>query len=308
MAWAELSDVRCYYELVGEGDPLVMIPGLGGNCRVWDSIVPFLADQFTVILVDNRGLGRSTPRRPPRTLADYSADIAELLDKLQLDRAHVLGLSLGGIIAQRFAIDHPSRVDRLVLVSCAARFTSYLHRVTALLGHSLRRFPRSVFVQTMEMLTTAPFYLDANAEEIDRMARERVHAGVPARAMGAQLRALLASEINPADYKIINPTLVVAAEHDHLIPNCYARRMADDIPGSQYVLIPGAGHNPMVEMPELVLPIIARFLKGEQVGARSGQTTDRSASPSACDDDDNTINRSLGTEQLAKSSPGGRHP
>src|SRR5215216_5896611 len=136
MAWAELSDVRCYYELVGEGDPLVLIPGLGGNCRVWDPIAPLLAEHFNLILLDNRGLGRSVARRKPRTLADYSSDLAELLDKLQLDRAHVLGLSLGGIIAQRFAIDHPSRVDRLVLVSCAARFTSYLMRITALLGHS----------------------------------------------------------------------------------------------------------------------------------------------------------------------------
>src|SRR5437773_4371679 len=125
MAWAELSDVRCYYEVVGEGDPVLFVAGLGGNCRVWDPVIPYLAQEFSCILTDNRGLGRSVARRKPRTLADYSADMAELLDKLQLERAHVLGLSLGGIIAQRFAIDHPSRVDRLVLVSCAERFTAY---------------------------------------------------------------------------------------------------------------------------------------------------------------------------------------
>src|SRR5690242_8503079 len=150
MAWAELSDVRCYYETLGEGDPLLLIPGLGGHCRVWDPIAPAFANDFSVILVDNRGIGRSVARRKPRSLADYSADLAELLDRLQLDRVHVLGLSLGGIIAQRFAIDHPSRVDRLVLVSCADRFTAYLHRITALLGHSLRRFPRRMFLQMME--------------------------------------------------------------------------------------------------------------------------------------------------------------
>ena len=261
MAWAELSDVRCYYETLGEGEPLLLIPGLGGNCRVWDPVAPLLAADFSVILIDNRGIGRSQPKRKVRTLADYSADLAELLDRLQLDRAHVLGLSLGGIIAQRFAIDHPSRVDRLVLVSCTDRFSAYLLRITQLLGHSLRRFPRRMFLQMMELLCTAPLYLDANVHAIDREADARCKTGVPARAMGAQLRALLRSEVEPSDYRIVAPTLVVAGEHDHLIPHCYARIMADKIPGSRFVLVPGAGHNPMVERPDVVLPLIARFLR-----------------------------------------------
>lgn len=261
MAWAELSDVRCYYETLGEGEPLLLIPGLGGHCRVWDPIAPHLAADFSLILIDNRGIGRSVPRRKPRTLTDYSADIVELLDELQLDRVHVLGLSLGGIIAQRFAIDHPSRIDRLVLVSCADRFSSYLVRMTQLLGHSLRRFPRRVFLQMMEVLCTAPLYLDANIVQIDQEADLRCKAGVPARAMGTQLRALLRSEVPVADYRITAPTLVVAGEHDALIPNCYAKLMADKIPGSQFVLIPGAGHNPMIEKPDTVLPLITRFLR-----------------------------------------------
>ena len=272
MAWAELSDVRCYYELHGEGEPLLLVPGLGGNCRVWDPIAPLLADQFSLILFDNRGIGRSAARRKPRTLADYSADMAELLDVLRLDRAHVLGLSLGGIIAQRFAIDHPGRVDRLVLVSCTDRFSAYLLRITALLGHSLRRFPRRVFVQMMELLCTAPLYLDANEKQLDAEAEERCKAGVPARALGTQLRALLRSEVDPADYRITAPTLVVAGEHDALIPNCYARLMAGKISGSRFALVPGAGHNPMAEMPDVVLPMIAKFL-------RTGEVDDSAPAP-----------------------------
>src|SRR5438067_2014048 len=261
MAWAELSDVRLYYEVVGDGDPLLLIPGLGNTCRVWDSVAPELAEHFTLIMVDNRGLGRSVARRKPRVLADYSADYAELLDELQLDRAHVLGLSLGGVIAQRVAMDHPSRVDRLVLVSCTDRFSAYLHRMTALLGHSLRRFPRAMFVQTMQVLCTAPQYLDENVDEIDRESRKRVDAGVPARAMATQLRALLRSEVEPERYQIPVPTLVVSGEHDALIPNCYARSMADKIPGSRFVMVPDAGHNPMAEMPDTVLPVITEFLR-----------------------------------------------
>jgi len=266
MAYAELTDVRSYYELIGEGEPLLLIPGLGGTCRVWDAIAPELAAQFSLILVDNRGIGRSVARHKPRTLADYGADLVELLDELQLDRAHVLGLSLGGIIAQRFAADHPSRVDRLVLVSCAHRFTAYLRGMASLLGHSLRRFPRRVFVQTMELLGTAPLYLDANEQEIESLVGQRCREDLHARAMAVQLRCLLRSEVDPDEFRISAPTLVVAGEHDALIPNCYARLMAERIPGSRFVLVPGAGHNPMVEVPQAVLPQIAQFLHGSAAG------------------------------------------
>jgi pimeloyl-ACP methyl ester carboxylesterase len=260
MAWAELTDVRAYYEVLGEGEPLLLIPGLGATCRVWDPIVPHLAEHFSLVLVDNRDIGLSKGRRRVRTLADYSTDLVELLDLLRIDRAHVLGLSLGGIIAQRFAVDHAARVERLVLISCTDRFSPYLLRMTALLGHSLRRFPRAVFHQTMETLGTAPLYLDENVEEIDRMTREKVEHPIPAMAMGNQLRALLRSEMTPEDYRIVSPTLVLSGEHDCLIPSCYARMMADKIAGSRFVLLRGAGHNPLMECPDTVAPIITRFL------------------------------------------------
>ena len=260
MAWAELTDVRAYYEVIGDGPPLLLIPGLGATCRVWDPVVPHLAGHFSLILVDNRDIGLSRGRRRVRTLADYSTDLIELLDLLRIDRAHVLGLSLGGIIAQRFAVDHAARIERLILISCTDRFSPYLLRMTALLGHSLRRFPRAVFHQTMETLGTAPLYLDENVEAIDRLTLEKCEHPIPARAMGNQLRALLRSEMDPEDYRIINPTLILSGEHDCLIPSCYARMMADKIPASRFILLRGAGHNPLMECPDTVAPIITRFL------------------------------------------------
>src|SRR2546423_1153779 len=77
MAWAELSDVRCYYELVGEGEPVLLIPGLGTTCRLWDPVAPELATSFSLILADNRNVGRSAGRRRPRSLSDLAADLVE---------------------------------------------------------------------------------------------------------------------------------------------------------------------------------------------------------------------------------------
>src|SRR3954466_6039563 len=132
--YADLSDVRCYYELLGAGDPVMLISGLGATHELWDCIAGELSHSFSLVLHDNRGIGRSIHKRTPVALEDFAVDIVELMDHLQLARAHVIGLSLGGIIAQQLAVDHPSRVDRLVLVSCTNRFGPYLREIAKLLG------------------------------------------------------------------------------------------------------------------------------------------------------------------------------
>ena len=260
MAWADLTDVRCYYELLGEGEPLLLIPGLGVTAAVWEPIVPELADHFSLILVDNRGMGRSVPKRQPTTLGDFCSDLVELLDHLQVERSHVLGLSLGGVIAHRFAVDHATRVNRLVLASCTDKFTPYLRHVALLLGQTLRRLRSTAFAQTMEVMGTSPVYLDAQPDLVEQRVKEKCAQNIPPRAIGRQLRCLASSEVENQD-PITAPTLVIAGEHDFLIPNCYAKEMASRIPGSRFVMIPGGGHNPLVECPDEVLPLITDFLK-----------------------------------------------
>jgi len=247
MAWADLTDVRCYYETFGEGEPLVLVPGLGTTRRMWDAIAPDLASFFSVILIDNRSVGLSVAKRHPNSTADWAADIIELLDFLQLSRAHVLGVSLGGIIAQRLAVDHPSRVDRLVLVSCADCFSPYLREMAGLLGHSLRHFPREVFVRTVELLAASPEYLDSHASQAEQRVLAKCRSGISGKAIARQLRALSCSEIDSRHYRITAPTLVIAGEHDAMIPSCYSRRMAERIPDSRFLVVPGAGHNPLVD-------------------------------------------------------------
>src|SRR5438552_12507834 len=158
----ELSDVRCSYQLMGSGDPLLLIPGLGATCALWDCVAGELANSFSLVLLDNRGMGRSVAKRTPQTLADFAVDVIELMDHLQLPRAHIAGLSLGGIIAQQLAIDHPARVDRLVLVSCTNHFGPYLREIAKLLAQALRHFPPEVFRRTIELLGTAPEYFDSH--------------------------------------------------------------------------------------------------------------------------------------------------
>lgn len=271
MAWADLSDCRCYYELLGQGEPLILIPGLGATSRMWDDIAPDLAQFFTVIQFDNRGVGYSVAGRSPTTMADLASDVVELFDHLQIDRAHVMGVSLGGIIAQRVAVDHPSRVDRLVLVSCCDTFSPYLRRMSQLLAHTLRKFPKEVFVRTLHLLATAPEFLDAHTDLVEQRVAAACQMRVSPRAVGQQMRCLSTAEMEPEHYRILSPTLVVAGEYDPIIPGCYARRMADKIPQSEFYMAAGAGHNPVVDHPEQVLPTVIEFLrKGNPGGDLEG--------------------------------------
>src|SRR5688572_4489606 len=241
--FADLTDVRCYYELLGTGDPVLLIPGLAATCTRWDPVTSDLSKSFSLILLDNRGMGRSIAKRPPQNLADLAVDLVELMDHLRLERAHVMGLSFGGIVAQQLAIDHPSRVDRLVLVSCSNRFGPYLLEVAKLLAQALRHFPPELFRRTIELLGTAPEYFDAHADEIDRKIATECALGIPRGAVARQLRCLGCQDVGEGqNYRITAPTLVIAGEQDMLIPARYARQMARQIPGSEFLLVRGCGH------------------------------------------------------------------
>ena len=260
MPWAELSDVRLYYELLGDGEPLLLIPGLGSTCRLWDPIAPELARRFSLILPDNRDVGRSVGRRQPNSLSDFAADLIELLDELQVERANVVGISLGGVIAQQLAVEHPDRVNRLVLISTAHRFGPYLRDISALLGRCLYRMPYALFQRTMELLGTAPAYYDSHIEEVERKIEEMRVVHAPRSAVVRQLRCLAVSEIDRSCYRIAAPTLVLSGEYDALVPNCYGQRMAGEIPGSEFRVLAGCGHNPVTEDPTLMLALLNEFL------------------------------------------------
>ena len=267
MPQIDLTDVRMHYELTGSGEPVVLIPGLGQTARVWDPLTPILAEHFTVIQIDNRGIGQSLQKRPARRLDDYVSDCLELLDALQVDRAHVVGMSFGGVLAQRFAADHPGRVGRLVLISTTGHSSVYLRHMAVLLGGALRRFPLRMFYQTIELLGTSPLYYDAHEAEIAQMLSTRIATRVTRRVLASQLRCLVTTASARNGRTISAPTLVVAGEYDALIPNCYGKQLAAELQDGRFVLMEGCGHNPVSEHAGTVGNEICRFLSGADASA-----------------------------------------
>lgn len=260
MPRARLTDQIASYEVGGQGFPTLLIAGLGSTLRVWDPIRGEMSKHFHLIAADHRGMGGSTAIRRPRHLSHLSGDYIELLDYLHVDKAHVVGLSLGGIIAQRLAMEHADRVERLVLISCAHRFGPYLREVMRLIGQTLRHFPIKQFDRAMRVLGSSPSSLDGNTLPLDQPTGDAL--GRKARkAIIEQLRCLHASQPGEDEpYRITVPTLVVAGEFDGLIPHCYSRAMAEAIPGAAFELLNGVGHNPVSECPGRLCEVMKLFL------------------------------------------------
>jgi pimeloyl-ACP methyl ester carboxylesterase len=158
-------------------------------------------------------------------------------------------------------------------MSCADRFGPYLREMAKLLGQALRHFPPELFRKTIELLGSSPMYFDRHEKEIERKIADNCDTGFARAAVVRQLRCLVCHDGSPAasdHYGITAPTLVISGENDTLIPAAYGRRMAGLIPGSEFMLVPECGHNPLVERPEVVVPRIIEFLShASDVGAEA---------------------------------------
>lgn len=119
MPVAQVNNINIYYEIHGEGEPLVLVAGLGSDSQSWQFVINDLSNHFQTIIFDNRGVGRSDSPSPPYSIEDMATDLLKLLDYLNIERMHILGHSMGGFIAQEFAIKYPERVRKLILESTA---------------------------------------------------------------------------------------------------------------------------------------------------------------------------------------------
>lgn len=225
----------------GEGPPLVLMHGLAGSGAWWQRNLPALSGAFRVTAIDLPGFGASHP--DARLILDeVPAQVAALMGELGIERAHVMGHSMGGLVAGGLAADHPERVDRLVLVD--AGFLSLdptlRHRVTGL----LRTLP-----------WTSPTILPV-------LLRDAARSG-PVR-MAAATAELLRKDWSDKLPAITAPTLVVWGQHDRVCNPRIGEQIATVVPGARLVIIRGAGHNPMWEKQADFDREVLAFLRGQQ--------------------------------------------
>jgi 3-oxoadipate enol-lactonase len=267
MPFVENLGARIYWDEEGSGAPLLLVMGLGWPSQAWQRLRPALSEKYRTIALDNRGVGKSDAPAGPYSIAQMAADAAAVLNAARVNTAHIFGVSMGGMIAQEFALQYPNKVRSLILGCTAAggpeavRAEDEALRVLMTRGQDLEQFARAI----------NPFIYDAGTSpqlvEEDTATRLKFYAS--GEGYFAQLQAVIAWEAYSRITQISAPTLVIHGENDRLVPAENGRRIAGRIPGAKLVIIPGASHIFTTDQPGASQAAILEFLGAQATRMRT---------------------------------------
>jgi len=260
MPYAENHGTRIYWEEHGEGEPLLLIMGLGYTLEMWHRTVPALAKRYRTIIFDNRGVGRSNVPPGPYSMPMMAADAAAVMDAAGVGRAHVFGVSMGGVIAQELALQSPQRVRSLILGCTHHGGPEAVLAEPEVLSLLAARGTMGVEEGIRAMV---PFIYDpaTSRERIEEDLAIRRRTYPTSEGYLAQLQGIFTYESRSRLAQLDVPTLVLHGESDRLVPPENGRRLAQLIARAKLVMIPEASHIFMTDQPEAAHQAILDFLK-----------------------------------------------
>ena len=261
MPFAENDGVKIYWEEAGDGEPILLIMGLGWASYLWHRTRPVLAAKYRVITFDNRGVGRSGVPPGPYPIATMAADAAGVLHSAVVKRAHIFGLSMGGMIGQEFALQYPDRVKSLILGCTAAGGPAALQPSPEVIQVLMRRGMTPQ--EAAEAIDPFIYHSETAPELIEHDRKLRVEWYPTAEGYMSQLQGIMAWEAYSRIAQISAPTLVLHGETDQLIPAGNGRLIAGRIPRAKFVLIPKAGHIFPTDQPAISNETVLNFLSAQ---------------------------------------------
>ncbi len=252
--------VSIAYDIAGSGPLVVFLHGIGGNRTNWHGQLEHFSDRFCAVTWDARGYGASDDSPQTLKFSDFADDLRRLLDHLKAERAHLVGLSMGGMIIQDFYGRHSARVATLALVDTSPGFATaseeakreFLARRLEPLEKGLT--PANIAQGVVEVLV---------AKSASAAVREQMRASMAALRVESYrqaLHAIVTTDFRSVLPKITVPTLVIVGEEDIVTPPSASEFLAKNTPGAALVKIPGAGHLTNLEKPEVFHAALEPFL------------------------------------------------
>ena len=274
MSTAHRDGIELYWEEHGSGDPLLLIMGLAADSLAWMFQLPAFSARYRTIVFDNRGVGRSSKPAGPYSIAEMAEDAAAVLDAAGAQRAHVVGVSMGGMIAQELALRYPARVRGLVLACTYSKPDAGVERQ---LESSLASFggsrsadgaihvdiskidPMMFFQQLLPTVFNAQFIM-TELPKLMQVFSGALQYGFSMEAILAQVGATQSHDTLDRLERITAPTLVVTGDSDLLIPPSCSDTLAAHIPGAKLLKVPGGSHGFNFETPEVFNSAVLEFL------------------------------------------------
>ncbi|RSK26622.1 alpha/beta hydrolase [Bacillus sp. HMF5848] len=261
------NGTEIYYEVHGEGEPLLLIMGLSHNALSWNRTWPALAEKYQVILFDNRGTGRSAKPQSSYSIELMADDAKAVLDAVEVDKVHVYGISMGGMIAQKLAINYPDRVQSLILGCTTAGGATHIQpspdvSMLMISRASVPSTPEEIAWAVVPILYSETF-IENNHSDIAEDIKTRIEIPTPVHGYMLQLQACLAHDTSTDLEKITVPTLVIHGDADKLVPYENGVTLASRIKNAELFTVPGAGHIYVTEAADIVNNKVLQFLQNQ---------------------------------------------
>jgi 3-oxoadipate enol-lactonase len=255
-----INGIETRYVLSNEGGGpwLTFIHQLGGDLSIWDQLAGYFRDDFTVLRYDVRGHGKTALSAKPFRVGDLSDDLAALLDALGAPTTHLVGMSMGGMIVQQFALDHPSRVDTLTIADSSPGTAPEARGIWEQRAHAARSDGMAALISTTLSRWLTPGFQTAHPEAVEPI-REVLAQTLP-EGYAMACEALREFDVRSKLGTIRCPTLTVAGRHDSGTPPAITQAIADAIEGAQFELL-DAAHLAPIEQSHRFAALLETFLE-----------------------------------------------
>jgi pimeloyl-ACP methyl ester carboxylesterase len=267
MPHLQSNGISLYYEEHGSGEPLILIMGFTVSSIGWHWNIPAFAQSFRTIAFDNRGVGQSDKPDEPYSMSMFADDTAGLLDGLDIDSAHIFGISMGGMIAQEFALRHPERVKSLTLgcTNCGGENTILSSDPEVL--HMLEHI-ESVSVEeaalAMTKVAVTPWFMQKHMDTLIELNKLSAVHPTPKHGMVSQMAAIQSHDTYARLPQISVPSLVITGKQDGLVPPENSVVLSRQIPNAELLILSNASHLFNIERPQTTVDSVTSFISGQR--------------------------------------------